>query len=431
MKLEIANYPVQEIILGTETHYSDGALYVNPEDVRAKMLDETYFDDISVHVAHPGDSTRIVHIVDAIEPRAKQSDAGCIFPGVLGPPENAGRGRTSRLSGMAVVSTSEPAAGESFYWREAILDMSGPGARYSDLSQTANLVVELSPRDPGPNADKEDIETLNTLRGSPHSQRMNTALRKGQMALATYLAETASGMEPASIDSYELTDVDASLPRVAYGCQVVREHVYGATLGWQPTFLHPNEILDGALYNPFNYVASVRATTYHYQNNPLLHELYSRHGTDLNFLGVLLVTGGATSMNQKNLMAGYSAKLLRMLKADGVVLSWIGGGHMAVDVMLLVENCERAGIGVSLICPEMARSPDDQGFVHFTPEAEAIVSTGNFEEQVVLPGIERVIGGDSLFLTGDDPREELTVRLGQMLGATQTFGMGKLSGTAY
>ena len=159
--------------------------------------------------------------------------------------------------------------------------------------------------------------------------------------------------------------------------------------------------------------------------------MYQRHGIDLNFLGVLLVPAGATSMNEKELMAGYSAKLLRMLKADGVVLSWIGGGHMAVDAMLLLRNCEMYGIGVSLICPEMARTPDDQGFVHFTPEAEAIVSTGNFEEKVVLPAVDDVIGGDSMFLTGDDPRKELTIRLGQVLGATQIFGSGKLAGTGY
>ena len=81
------------------------------------------------------------------------------------------------------------------------------------------------------------------------------------MVLASYLAGTVSGVEPASVDRYELTEVDPSLPRVIYGCQVVRELVYGASLGWQPTFLHPNEFADGAIYNPFNYVASVRATT--------------------------------------------------------------------------------------------------------------------------------------------------------------------------
>ena len=121
MKLELANCPVERIILGDETRYLDGELHVNPNEVRDMMFDEEFFEDVSVHVAHPGDSTRIIHVVDVIEPRHKQSGTGCVFPGVLGPPAQVGNGRTARLSGMAVVSTSTPAAGEGYYWREAIM----------------------------------------------------------------------------------------------------------------------------------------------------------------------------------------------------------------------------------------------------------------------------------------------------------------------
>ena len=431
MKLEIANFPVERIVLGDETRYIDGELRVNPEEARSRMFDEAFFDDISVHVAHPGDSTRLIHIVDVVEPRYKQSGAGCVFPGVLGPPVQAGTGRTARLNGMAVVSTSGPAAGESQYWREAILDMTGPGSRYSHFSQTANLVVEMSPKDPGPETPPEDVETLNTLRGSVYSQRMNVALRKAQIALASYLAKTVSGFSPASVDTYDLTDVDPSLPKVVYGCQVVRDLIYGISPGWQPTLLHPNELMDGAVFRLSNYLASTRTTIYDQQNNPLVEDLYQRHGIDLNFLGVLLIPAGNEKLSEKELSAGYAAKLLRMLHADGVVISWMGGGHLAIDPMLLIRNCERAGISASLLSPEMARTPDDTGFVYFAPEAKAIVSTGNFEEQVVLPGVDRVIGGKSLLMTCDDPQGELTVRIGQILGATQTSGMGKLSGIAY
>ena len=431
MKLEIANFPVERIVLGGETRYTDGELRVSPEDVRSRMFDEEFFDDISVHVAHPGDSTRLIHIVDVVEPRYKQSGPGYVFPGVLGPPVQAGTGRTARLNGMGVVSTSDPAAGESQYWREAILDMSGPGARYSHFSQTANLVVEMSPKDPGPETPPEDVETLNTLRGSVYSQRMNVALRKAQIALASYLAETVSGFSPASVDTYELTDVDPSLPKVVYGCQVVRDLIYGIPPGWQPTLLHPNELMDGAVFRLSNYLASTRTTIYDQQNHPLVEDLYQRHGIDLNFLGVLLIPAGDEKLSEKELSAGYATKLLRMLHADGVVISWMGGGHLAIDPMLLIRNCERAGISASLLSPEMARTPDDTGFVYFAPEAEAIVSTGNFEEEVVLPRVDRVIGGKSLLMTGDDPQGELTVRIGQILGATHTSGMGKLSGIAY
>ena len=272
---------------------------------------------------------------------------------------------------------------------------------------------------------------INTIRGSAYSQRLNLALREAQIGLASYLAETVAGSPPSSVDTYELTDVDSTLPRVAYCTQVMGEFLYGQPIGWQPTLLHPNELMDGAMYRPFNTPGAVRTTIYHHQNNPLLSDLYQRHGKDLNFLGVLLVPAGPEKLTEKELGTGYAAKLLRMMGADGVVISWMGGGHLAVDPMLLIENCERAGISATLLSPEMAQTPDDTGFVYFTPEAEAIVSTGNYEQEVVLPPIDRVIGGDSIFVSGDNPRKSFTTRITQILGATQTFGMGKLTGTAY
>lgn len=431
MKLELANFPVQRITLADRTRYSDGELFVNPHDIRARMMDETYFEDVSVHVAHPGDSTRIIHAIDVVEPRHKLSGAGCVFPGVLGPPGQVGSGRTARLAGMAVVTTSEPAAGESYYWREAILDMSGLGALYSPFSQNANLVLELAPRAPGPEIPAKDLEMINTIRGSAYSQRLNLALRKAQLEVAAYISESVSGCQPASVDAYDLKPVDSSLPRVAYCCQVMGEFLYGQPIGWQPTFLHPNELMDGAMYRPFNTPGAVRTTIYHHQINPLIDDLYRRHGKDLNFLGVLLAPAGPEKLTEKELGAGYATKLLQMLNADGVVISWMGGGHLAVDPMLLIRNCEKAGISATLLSPEMAQTPDDTGFVYFSQEAQAIVSTGNYEQELILPPVDRVIGGNSIFVSGDDPRGEFTVRITRILGSTQTFGMGKLTGTAF
>ncbi len=431
MRLEIANFPVERITLGDETGYTGGELRIDAEDIRSRMLDDAYFEDVAVHVSHPGDSTRIIHAVDVVEPRAKQLGAGCVFPGVLGPPSQVGSGRTARLSGMAVVTTSEPAAGEGYYWREALLDMSGPGARYSPFSQNANLVVEVTPKVPGPETPAEDLEMINTIRGSAFSQRLNLAIREAQIGLASHLTETVAGLQPSSIDTYELTDVDPGLPRVAYCAQVMGEFLYGQSIGWQPTLLHPNELMYGALYRPFNTPGAVRTTIYHHLNNPLINQLYLRHGRDLNFLGVLLVPAGPEKLTEKELGAGFATKLLRMMGADGVVISWMGGGHLAVDPMLLIRNCERAGISATLLSPEMAQTPDDTGFVYFTPEAESIVSTGNYEQEVVLPPVDRVIGGNAIFVSGDDPRNSFTTRITQILGATQTFGMGQLTGTAY
>lgn len=431
MKLELANFPVERITLGDTPRYADGELCVDAEEVRSRMFNEAYFEEVRVHVAHPGDSTRIIHIVDVVEPRYKDAGSGHIFPGVLGPPLQVGNGRTARMSGMTVMTTSSPAAGEGYYWREAIVDMSAPGALYSPFSGKTHLVLEITPRVPGPEVSAEDLEMINTIRGSAYSQRLNMALRKAQLEVAAYVSEMVSGCDPTSVETYALTKVDSTLPRVVYCCQVMGEFVYGESIGWQPTLLHPNEMMDGAIYRPFNTPGSVRTTIYHHQNNPLINDLYRRHGKDLNFLGVLLVPAGPEKLTEKELGTGYATKLLQMLKADGVVISWMGGGHLAVDPMLLIRNCERAGISATLLSPEMARTTDDTGFVYFAPEAEAITSTGNYEEEIVLPPVDRVIGGDSIFVTGDEPSKSFTTRVTQILGSTQTFGMGNLTGTAY
>ena len=177
MRLELATFQVDRITLGPGTRYSDGELRVDPEEVRGLIVDGVYFRDVRLHLAHPGESVRITHVLDVIEPRHKASGPGCVFPGILGPPVQVGEGRTHRLGGMAVVSVGVPVAGETHYWREAIIDMSGPGAPYSPFSQTANLVVEFIPGEPDPDVPAEDLAVLNSLRGSKYSQDWNVAVR--------------------------------------------------------------------------------------------------------------------------------------------------------------------------------------------------------------------------------------------------------------
>ena len=149
MKLEIGNFRVDEFSLGEGvTKVESGVFHVNEGEVKQLVLSDDHFSDVRLHVAYPGDPIRIVHALDVVEPRHKVSGPGTVFPGQLGPPVTVGAGSTHRLSGMALVTVGEPVAGETTYWREAIIDMSGPGADYSCYSQTANLVMELIPADP-------------------------------------------------------------------------------------------------------------------------------------------------------------------------------------------------------------------------------------------------------------------------------------------
>ena len=90
-------------------------------------------------------------------------------------------------------------------------------------------------------------------------------------------------------------------------------------------------------------------------------------------------------------MAEYAVKLARLLGADAACSSYAGGGHPAVEFMLICQKAERAGIRTVLVMPETYGLPDDPGFVYFVPEAERIVSTGRTTQSLELPRMDRVI----------------------------------------
>src|SRR5258706_101334 len=79
-----------------------------------------------------GEAARIPQITDVVEPRAKsRGGTAGVFPGVLGPVEPAGNGRTDRLRGVAVVTSGEvPWLGQKglFVAHDSVLDTAGPGA---------------------------------------------------------------------------------------------------------------------------------------------------------------------------------------------------------------------------------------------------------------------------------------------------------------
>ena len=430
MKLELGNFRVDQISIGREaTRLENGVLHVNEGEVKELVLSDHHFSDVRLHLAYPGDPIRIVHALDVVEPRHKVSGQGTVFPGQLGPPVTVGTGRTHRLTGMALVAVGEPVEGETTYWREALIDMSGPGADYSCYSRTANLVMEVISAPPR-GARPEDLEIIDVIRGSEYSRQYNEALRLAGFRLADYLASATRDLQPESIDTYELHDVDPSLPRVVYSTQYAM-FAYGEYTGWQPTFMHPNEQLDGAIHQGFNGTGSTRDGTYGFQNDPVIQELYNRHGKDLNFFGMLLCPLGGERLVEKERIASYAVKLLKMARIDGIIEAWVGGGHPGIDSMLLMQKCEQAGISTTLLNPEMARTQDDTGFVHFVPEADAIVSLGNYERKITLPPMENVIGGTHIFESGEDASGSLTLTLRHMYAATSTLGLSKMMGVQY
>jgi hypothetical protein len=110
---------------------------------------------------------------------------------------------------------------------------------------------------------------------------------------------------------------------------------YGLTQLTPPWYLHPNEILDGALTGPYRTAFAMSWTV---ANNPLLSDLYRRHGRDWNFLGVISLRTEWTTQTEKQLMANQTAKLARQLGAQGAVVTWDAGGNEFIEGIALRQH---------------------------------------------------------------------------------------------
>ena len=383
MKLELASYKIEELRLGQRTVLENGVLTVDPAEVATLVRNEN-IADVSVAVALPGESTRIIHVTDAVEPRFKPGVGATAFPGLLGAPDLAGAGRTHRITGAVVVATVElpEGANNDGGVKEAIIDMSGPGAPYCPFSHTRNLVVHF------------------TMKPGVALPEMAASWRQATLKVAQFLGALTRDLPPDSVETLELAAPAEPLPRVIYVLpSMIRGDVhatfwYGVSITTTPTLAHPNEILDSALVSADYFISSHRFPTYYYQNDPIIRELYKRHGRDINFVGVLLGMCLIPGQAEKYRQAVQMAKMVRMLEADGAVVTVSTGGHTYADQMLICQELERSGIktvlGVDEYCGE-----DGRGFplVTYVPEAVAIVSAGNQESCVELPAMDRVLGG--------------------------------------
>lgn len=435
-ELHLGSFQVRDVVTGSHTGLQAGVLSVNIAELKERLLEDSWFSDVDVEIVRPGSSVRIVHVVDVVEPRIRVSDPGTDFPGMLSLPRTVGMGRTHRLAGVAVTEVAEPVPGEPTYWREAIIDMSGVGARFSPFAALINLVLSFKPN---PKRFITD-QYVNVFEGSPEAVEYGKAVRVAGLKAAVYLAEVTRSLEPDAVETYALggSGLEA-LPRVAYAYQAAMPYVYGEIApggggvggaGALPTLIHPNEILDGALVNAFAWAGSARESTYMLQNHALLQELYRNHGKSLDFRGVVFYTFG-DNLKTKERITSHAATLVQLLGAQGAILNYLGGGHPIVDVMMTCEKLEKRGVKTTLLLMEMAQNPEDSGHVHYVREAGAIISTGNYEQVINLPPVERVIGGSQILVSEEAAEGALALSLRHVLAATDQFGSMSLRGRGY
>lgn len=385
MKLELASFPVTDVKFGGDTTYRDGLLSINKEEVLSLIKQDSRIASVDVEIVHPKEEVRIVTIRDVVEPRVKVSGPGCVFPGILGPVDTVGEGKTHRLSGMAVVTTahylSRMRAGTGAP-DSSILDMWGPGAAITPLASIHNVILVLNL-----------VENVSEIDAG-------VTIQMAQLRLAHRLAETTVGLPPQDLEVFELTPADPSLPRVVYilCCMSGPNPVislYGLPVSdTLPTPVHPNEFFDGAFTVDTRKGSHNYPHTWEWQNQPVIRQLYYEHGKRLKFLGVILHRIAANTHMGKEVGARRVAQAASMLGAEAAIVTRVNvSGNRFIDVMLTVQACERKGIKTVFITPEYGgQQGDELPFLFTVPEADSIVSAGSYERRLELPAPKRVIG---------------------------------------
>jgi len=387
VKLELGNFYVKDIEFGSETAFNDGILTINKEEALEVVYKDEHITEADLKIVKPGDMVRLVPVKEAIEPRYRKG-GGPVFPGVTGSLLQAGDGRTLALKDMSVLVVGKHWGG----YQDGLIDMGGEGAKYTYFSKLKNVVLVADT--------DEEFE-------KQEQQKKNHALRWAGMRLSEYLGKTLKDQEPEEVESYQLDPVTKrsdevnSLPNVVMVMQPqsqMEDPGYNdLNYGWDtnpmlPTFMHPNEVLDGAMISGSFMPCSSKWSTYDFQNFPLIKRLYQEHGETINFLGVIMSNLNVV-MEQKERAAQFVAQLAKSLGTDAALVAEEGYGNSDADYIACLVALEDAGVktvGVSNEAP--GRDGGSQPLVTLDPKANALVSTGNVSELIKLPPMDTVIG---------------------------------------
>jgi len=385
---------VERVAFGARTGYDGSALTVARDDAVARIASPA-LEHVELSWASPGEPVRIVKVLDAVEPRTKGPGGGGIFPGFVGAARPQGTGTTHVLAGVAVV-----AAGFLPRAQEAVVEMSGPAAALSPLGATHNLVVEFT---------KAEAATW---------EEVDLALRRGILALAASLAEATLDVAPDTVDELpaQVPLAAEGLPRVGAVVNLQTQgtfkdvFVHGRSFaGSWPTLLDPNELEDGAVVSGQFGHPALKNPTYMHQNNPVVAALRSRDGVDLRFAG-LVICPEPVDQDSKAAAAAATARLCALAGFDAALITKEGGGNADADIALKMDELEDLGITAVGLFAEMP-GPDGTGPSLVVPptRATAMISTGNYDEPLVLPAVERALGGDTVNLVDLAATAELSL----------------------
>ena len=202
MKLQIGNIHVSEVRLGDRDSFESGVLTIDKQAAINYLKDmDEHITDLDIVIANPGDDTRIVPVIETIEPRYRM-DGRTLFPGVTDEVVPAGDGELKALKGCCITVVGKTWGS----FGDGVIDMGGEGAKHTYWSKLINICL-VGDTD-------EEFERH-------EQQKCNHALRWAGHRFAEYVGKIAKDITPDDTEVYEFepilkrTPEKNSLPNVA------------------------------------------------------------------------------------------------------------------------------------------------------------------------------------------------------------------------
>ena len=193
MKLSIGNLHVKDVVLGSADSFVDGVLTINKKAaIDYLMGEDDHITSLEIVIAHPGDDTRIVPVIETIEPRCRM-DGRTLFPGVTGEVSPAGDGELKAFKGCCVTVVG----GTYGSFGDGVIDMGGEGAKHTYWSKLINICL-VGETD-------EEFERF-------EQQKCNHALRWAGHRFAEYIGKIAKDLEPEDTEEYVFDPIPSDEP---------------------------------------------------------------------------------------------------------------------------------------------------------------------------------------------------------------------------
>ncbi|HHY94778.1 MAG TPA: glycine reductase, partial [Firmicutes bacterium] len=145
MRLERRLFQVDDVRFGERTTLDGRILVIKREELVSELMGIPGITAVDIELVHPGESARIIHLLDTVLPMVKVEGPGTAYPGQLSDPTLVGEGVTNVLSNVAVMECCLVPSKTTglLHVREAICDMVGPAAEMHPFSHTHNVVLRL------------------------------------------------------------------------------------------------------------------------------------------------------------------------------------------------------------------------------------------------------------------------------------------------